>query len=104
VLIDGHDVRDLKLSRSVQQIALVTQEVSLFNDTVRANIAYGAYGRRDSQERIEAAATAALADEFIARLPEGYDTVIGERGLILSGGQRQRSRDCAGDARRTRRF
>ncbi|MEY4166463.1 MAG: Lipid export ATP-binding/permease protein MsbA [Acidobacteriota bacterium] len=90
VLIDGHDVRDLKIESLRSQIAIVTQEVSLFNDTVRANIAYGAYGRRDSQNQIEAAATAALADEFIARLPEGYDTVIGERGLILSGGQRQR--------------
>lgn len=90
VLIDGTDVRDLKIEALRAQIAMVTQEVSLFNDTVRANIAYGSYGRYDSQPRIEAAATAALADEFIARLPEGYDTVIGERGLILSGGQRQR--------------
>jgi subfamily B ATP-binding cassette protein MsbA len=90
VLIDGHDLRDLKLATLRAQVALVNQEVSLFNDTVRSNIAYGAYGRHDSQERIEAAAKAALADEFIARLPEGYDTVIGERGLILSGGQRQR--------------
>lgn len=90
VLIDGHDVRDLTLESLRRQIALVTQEVNLFNDTVRANIAYGAYGRLDSQERIEAAAKAALADDFILRLPQGYDTVIGERGLILSGGQRQR--------------
>ena len=90
VLVDGHDVRDLQLASLREQVALVTQEVSLFNDTVRANIAYGAFGRHDSQELIEAAAKAALADEFIARLPEGYDTVIGERGLILSGGQRQR--------------
>ncbi|MFM8394149.1 MAG: ABC transporter ATP-binding protein, partial [Acidobacteriota bacterium] len=90
VLVDGHDVRDLQLASLREQVALVTQEVSLFNDTVRANIAYGAFGRHDSPERIEAAAKAALADEFIARLPDGYDTVIGERGLILSGGQRQR--------------
>ena len=90
VLVDGHDVRDLQLASLREQVALVTQEVSLFNDTVRSNIAYGAFGRHDSQELIEAAAKAALADEFIARLPEGYDTVIGERGLILSGGQRQR--------------
>ena len=90
VLIDGHDVRDLQLASLRAQIALVTQEVSLFNDTVRANIAYGAYGRNDSDERIVAASVAALADEFIAKLPEGYETIIGERGLILSGGQRQR--------------
>ena len=90
VLIDGHDVRDLRLASLREQIALVTQEVSLFNDTVRANIAYGGFGRRDSPERIAAAAAAALADEFIVRLPDGYETVIGERGLILSGGQRQR--------------
>jgi subfamily B ATP-binding cassette protein MsbA len=64
--------------------------VHLFNDTVRANIAYGAYGRNDSSEAILKAARAAVADEFISRLPDGYETVIGERGLILSGGQRQR--------------
>lgn len=90
VLIDGHDVRDLQLASLREQIALVTQEVSLFNDTVRSNIAYGAWGRNDSDERIVAASVAALADEFIAKLPEGYETIIGERGLILSGGQRQR--------------
>jgi subfamily B ATP-binding cassette protein MsbA len=90
VLIDGHDVRDLQLKSLREQIAIVTQEVHLFNDTVRANIAYGAYGRNDSEAAIRQAARAALADEFISRLPNGYDTVIGERGLILSGGQRQR--------------
>lgn len=90
VLVDGYDVRDLQLAGLRQQIALVTQEVHLFNDTVRANIAYGAYGRNDGELAIKAATTAALADEFISRLPEGYDTVVGERGLILSGGQRQR--------------
>ena len=90
ILIDGHDVRDLKLESLRAHIALVNQDVSLFNDTVRANIAYGACGRPDTEARIEAAAKAALADEFIARLPQGYDTVVGERGLILSGGQRQR--------------
>jgi subfamily B ATP-binding cassette protein MsbA len=71
-------------------MAMVTQDVNLFNDTVRANIAYGAYGRHDSDAAIIAAARAALADDFISKLPNGYDTVIGERGLILSGGQRQR--------------
>jgi subfamily B ATP-binding cassette protein MsbA len=90
VLIDGHDVRDVTLASLRAQIAVVTQEVHLFNDTVRANIAYGAFGHNDSEVMIKAAAKAALADEFISKLPEGYDTVVGERGLILSGGQRQR--------------
>lgn len=90
VYVDGHDVRDLKLASLREQIAVVTQEVHLFNDTVRANIAYGAYRRNDSEAAIKAAAKAALADEFINKLPDGYETVVGERGLILSGGQRQR--------------
>jgi ATP-binding cassette, subfamily B, bacterial MsbA len=90
VLIDGTDVRDLKLASLRRQLAMVTQDVNLFNDTVRANIAYGAYGRHDNDAAIKQAAQAALADEFIAKLPAGYDTVVGERGLILSGGQRQR--------------
>ncbi|MGH9769069.1 MAG: ABC transporter ATP-binding protein [Blastocatellia bacterium] len=90
VLIDGKDVRDLTIASLRKQIALVTQEVHLFNDTVRANIAYGACGASASDEAIKRAARAALADEFISRLPKGYNTVVGERGLILSGGQRQR--------------
>jgi subfamily B ATP-binding cassette protein MsbA len=90
VLIDGCDVRDVQLATLRAQLAMVTQEVHLFNDTVKANIAYGAFGRNDSDARIHAAAQAALADEFIRKLPNGYDTVVGERGLILSGGQRQR--------------
>jgi subfamily B ATP-binding cassette protein MsbA len=90
VLIDGVDVRDLQLASLRRQIAMVTQEVHLFNDTVRANIAYGADQRNDSEVALRAAAQAALADEFITKLPNGYDTVVGERGLILSGGQRQR--------------
>jgi subfamily B ATP-binding cassette protein MsbA len=90
MLVDGHDVRDLKLASLRAQIALVTQEVHLFNDTVRANIAYGAHERHDSDQAVRAAARAACADEFISRLPRGYETVVGERGLILSGGQRQR--------------
>ncbi len=90
VLIDGHDIRDLKLASLREQIALVTQEVHLFNDTVRSNIAYGAHGRNDNEVKIREAARAALADEFIRKLPDGYETEIGERGLILSGGQRQR--------------
>src|SRR5262249_20800835 len=89
-LIDGHDVRDLRIASLREQIAVVTQEVHLFNDTVRANIAYGAYRRNDSDEAVRRAARAALADEFIGKLPKGYNTVVGERGSILSGGQRQR--------------
>jgi ATP-binding cassette, subfamily B, bacterial MsbA len=94
VLIDGHDLRDLQIASLRRSIAVVTQETHLFNDTVRANIAYGApyglYDAGDGDEAIERAARAALADEFISKLPKGYNTVIGERGLILSGGQRQR--------------
>ncbi|MEP7271813.1 MAG: ABC transporter transmembrane domain-containing protein [Acidobacteriota bacterium] len=90
VMVDGHDVRDFQLASLRAEIAIVSQEVHLFNDTVRANIAYGAYGRYDSDQSIKEAARAALADEFISRLPKGYETVIGERGLVLSGGQRQR--------------
>jgi len=90
VLIDGRDVREVQLASLRAQMAMVTQDVHLFNDTVRANIAYGAHGRNDSDAAITAAARAALADDFISKLPQGYDTVIGERGLILSGGQRQR--------------
>jgi len=90
VLIDGHDLRDLSVASLRKQIAVVTQETHLFNDTVRANIAYGWYGANNDDEAIRRAARAALADEFIGRLPKGYNTAIGERGLILSGGQRQR--------------
>ncbi|HEY8461453.1 MAG TPA: ABC transporter transmembrane domain-containing protein [Blastocatellia bacterium] len=90
VLIDGHDVRDLQIASLRRSIAVVTQETHLFNDTVRANIAYGSNGAADDDEAIRRAARAALADEFISKLPKGYNTVIGERGLILSGGQRQR--------------
>jgi len=90
VLIDGHDLRDLSVASLRKQIAVVTQETHLFNDTVRANIAYGSYGANNDDEAIRRAARAALADEFIGRLPKGYNTAIGERGLILSGGQRQR--------------
>src|SRR5262249_22160256 len=70
------------------QIAIVAQETYLFNDTVRANIAYGRPGA--SAEEIEHAARLAFAHDFIAKLPKGYDTVTGERGVQLSGGQRQR--------------
>ncbi len=90
IRINGLDVKDLKLASLREQIAIVSQEVHLFNDTVRANIAYGAYGRNDSIEAIRRASQAALAEEFISKMPRGYETVIGERGLVLSGGQRQR--------------
>jgi subfamily B ATP-binding cassette protein MsbA len=88
VLIDGHDVRDVSLHSLREQIGIVTQETVLFNDTVRNNIAYGQ--PNVSQEQVESAARAALAHDFISRMPKGYDTVIGERGFRLSGGERQR--------------
>jgi ATP-binding cassette, subfamily B, bacterial MsbA len=88
LLIDGHDVRDLKISSLRSQIAMVTQDTILFNDTILNNIAYG--HPETSRQRVEEAARAALAHDFILSLPEGYDTVIGERGLMLSGGERQR--------------
>lgn len=88
VRIDDVDIRDLALESLRRQIALVSQEVVLFDDTVRANIAYG---RPDADEAaIRSAAEAAAAADFIQRLPEGYDTRIGEHGVRLSGGQRQR--------------
>jgi ATP-binding cassette, subfamily B, bacterial MsbA len=88
LLIDGHDVRDLKIASLRSQIAMVTQDTILFNDTILNNIAYG--HPETSRQRVEEAAHAALAHDFIMTLPEGYDTVIGERGLMLSGGERQR--------------
>jgi len=88
VTIDDHDVRDLTLASLRSQIALVTQEPFLFDDTIGANIAYS---RRDApQADIEAAAAQAAAHDFILELPNGYDTRVGEAGLRLSGGQRQR--------------
>jgi len=88
VTIDGTDVRDVTLASLRGAIALVSQEVSLFDDTVRANIAYGRFGAGEAE--IIAAAQAAAADEFIQLLPQGYDTPVGEHGVKLSGGQRQR--------------
>ncbi len=88
LLIDGRDVRDLTVASLRSQIAIVTQDTILFNDTVRNNIAYGQ--PQVSAETVEEAARAALAHDFIMALPEGYDSVIGERGLLLSGGERQR--------------
>ena len=88
LLIDGRDVRELTIASLRSQIAIVTQDTILFNDTVRNNIAYGQ--PEISAGTVEEAARAALAHEFIMALPEGYDSVIGERGLRLSGGERQR--------------
>ncbi len=88
VLIDGQDVRELTLRSLRDQIAYVTQDTILFNATAAANIAYGVHDAHLSH--IRAAARAALAAEFIEALPEGYDTILGERGLRLSGGERQR--------------
>ena len=88
ILIDGHDLRDVSMRSLRDQIGKVTQETILFNDTVRNNIAYG---QPDvPMQRVEAAARAALAHDFIMRLPDGYDTLIGEKGFRLSGGERQR--------------
>ena len=89
VSIDGKDIRSLTLESLRSSIGLVSQNVMLFNDTVAANIAY-ADGGKHSREEIEAAAKAANADSFIRKLPNGYDTVLGENGSALSGGQRQR--------------
>jgi subfamily B ATP-binding cassette protein MsbA len=88
VAIDGQDVRGLTLASLRGSVALVAQEVALFDDTVRANIAYGRFGA--TRGDIEAAAEAAAAHRFILELPDGYDTLVGEHGVRLSGGQRQR--------------
>ena len=88
ITIDGHDVRDVTIDSLRQQIGKVTQETVLFNDTVRNNIAYG---RPDvNLKKVEEAARMALAHDFILRMPKGYDTVIGEKGVRLSGGEKQR--------------
>jgi subfamily B ATP-binding cassette protein MsbA len=88
VRIDGHDVRDVTLRSLREQMAIVTQETILFNDTVRNNLCYGQPGM--PEEKIVAAAQAALAHDFITKMPQGYDTLVGDRGQRLSGGQRQR--------------
>jgi ATP-binding cassette, subfamily B, bacterial MsbA len=88
IAIDGQDVRGVTLSSLRAALALVAQEASLFDDTVRANIAYGRLSASDAE--IDAAAMAAGADHFISELPQGYDTLVGEHGTRLSGGQRQR--------------
>jgi subfamily B ATP-binding cassette protein MsbA len=88
VLWDGIDLRDVRVASLRKQLALVTQETVLFNDTVRYNISYGRPDATD--EQLHNAARTALAHDFIVELPDGYDTIIGERGTFLSGGQRQR--------------
>ena len=88
IALDGHDIRDLKLKSLRQQISIVLQDVFLFHGTVRENILFG---NSDATEKeMIRAAQVANAEEFIARLPDGYDTLIGERGVKLSGGQKQR--------------
>jgi len=88
IKIDGKDIRDLQLASLREKVAMVAQETFLFNDTVANNIRYGK--PKAKQDEIRQAAQSALAEEFIERMPEGYDTIIGERGVKLSGGQRQR--------------
>jgi subfamily B ATP-binding cassette protein MsbA len=87
VSIDGRDVRDYELANLREQISLVSQDIVLFNDTIRNNIAFG---RAASLAEIEKAASAAHVLEFSRDLPEGLETIVGDRGVLLSGGQRQR--------------
>jgi ATP-binding cassette, subfamily B, bacterial MsbA len=88
ISVDGNDVRDVTLESLFANVALVSQEITLFDDTVAANIAYGKGGA--TPDEIEHAARHAAAHEFIIELPQGYDTLVGEQGIKLSGGQRQR--------------
>ena len=88
ITVDGHDVRDVTQASLRAQIAVVTQETFLFSDSVHYNIAYGRPGASD--EDVARAARQAHAEEFILACPEGYATLVGERGVRLSGGQRQR--------------
>jgi len=87
ILLDGRDIREYRLADLRRQISLVSQDVVLFNDTIRSNIAFG-HPATDAE--IEAAAAAARVLEFADALPEGLDTFVGDRGMLLSGGQRQR--------------
>ncbi|MBI3776527.1 MAG: lipid A export permease/ATP-binding protein MsbA [Gammaproteobacteria bacterium] len=89
IFLDGVDIRDLKLQDLRQQFAYVSQDITLFNDTIAQNIAYG-HLAESGLEGVIAAADAAHATEFIRRLPQGFDTMVGENGVLLSGGQRQR--------------
>jgi subfamily B ATP-binding cassette protein MsbA len=89
ILLDGHDLQELTLESLRANLALVSQDVVLFNDTIRANVAYGAMGRASERE-IAAAVEAAHATEFVRQMPQGLATLVGENGVRLSGGQRQR--------------
>lgn len=89
IRLEGELIEDLRLTNLRHHMALVTQQVSLFNDTVANNIAYGELSGA-SLEQVQHAAQAAYADEFIQRMPDGYETLVGENGVLLSGGQRQR--------------
>jgi ATP-binding cassette, subfamily B, bacterial MsbA len=89
ILLDGHDLRTLTLANLRSQLALVSQDVVLFDDTIAANIGYGAMTNAPRQA-IEHAAAAAHALDFIRALPDGFETIVGENGVRLSGGQRQR--------------
>ncbi|EFJ22832.1 hypothetical protein SELMODRAFT_232659 [Selaginella moellendorffii] len=90
ILIDGENIQGVSLESLRQQVAIVPQETALFTGTVMENIAYGVMPNDIDMKRVERAATMANADEFIRRLPDGYETNLGERGSSLSGGQRQR--------------
>jgi subfamily B ATP-binding cassette protein MsbA len=89
ILLDGIDIKDYSLKNLRQHISIVTQNVTLFNDTIANNIAYGSL-KNMPLDKIKQAAKDANAEEFIQQLPEGYDTLVGENGAKLSGGQRQR--------------
>jgi ATP-binding cassette subfamily B protein len=88
VLLDGHDLRDVKMASLMAQIGMVTQETHLFHDTIRTNLLYAKLDA--TQREIEAAARAANIHDFVIGLPHGYDTIVGERGYRLSGGEKQR--------------
>lgn len=89
IVLDGRDIKDYTLASLRQQIAIVSQKVTLFNGSIYSNIAYGELADK-SIEQVKAAAKMANADKFIENLPEGYDTLVGDDGVMLSGGQRQR--------------
>jgi subfamily B ATP-binding cassette protein MsbA len=88
VLVDGVDISEYRVADLRRQLSLVSQDVVLFNDTIRNNILFGLADV--TQEQLQAAADAAYVTEFIEQLPQGWDTMLGDRGLLLSGGQRQR--------------
>jgi ABC-type multidrug transport system fused ATPase/permease subunit len=90
VTLDGHDIRKLDIKWLRSQMAYVQQEPQLFGLTIRENIMYGVHRENITQEEIETVAKEANAHEFISQFPDGYDTLVGERGIQLSGGQKQR--------------